>query len=488
MKQDTSFGTGVQWSEQEWVQLAQAWAQDEQRQPEASSADRWKRLVPLVFAPERQRPLPKAKLETRAKRLFELLPEMRQRVNERPPRGRKSSAGPEPQFDNAKAQVSLEASVPPEEVSPPPAVTDASTSAPPEVALSGVQGDTSLEAVEPSSKEGPNEAAEEGTGQEAASASAPEAASEAEPSKRRRVFWTYEERVSFVRTYALLEHEHPLMPASERVKKVQDHLIAMGEMQPHRRRTANPTVLLNSAELLPLLEQARAELKAEFSGQAPAPKLAAVATPLSMSLPVSAPPAAAPSSNPSPAEPPAPSQAAAASALDLLAQAAGAFLRDVLASPQAQSAVHGLIQNSLMPLVRQAVAQAIEEQLGGPSPTAAPASPANGSATAASTPPLGASVPSRPEPKTKVLVVGLLGSQQQDIRADFGSRLDLRFLTQDDSSTRMEQHARNCDLTIGMVGYMGHSAEKHLKKASSDYRRCNGTLGDLRRMLSSLAH
>ena len=48
-------------------------------------------------------------------------------------------------------------------------------------------------------------------------------------------------------------------------------------------------------------------------------------------------------------------------------------------------------------------------------------------------------------------------------------------------------HARSCDITIGMVGYMSHSAEKHLRKAAPNYRRCNGTVGELLRVLQGLA-
>ena len=36
--------------------------------------------------------------------------------------------------------------------------------------------------------------------------------------------------------------------------------------------------------------------------------------------------------------------------------------------------------------------------------------------------------------------------------AGFADKFELRFLTQDDSSSRREQHARSCDITIGMVG------------------------------------
>lgn len=88
--------------------------------------------------------------------------------------------------------------------------------------------------------------------------------------------------------------------------------------------------------------------------------------------------------------------------------------------------------------------------------------------------------------KLRILIVGLLPGQQREIEQAYGSRAEVRFLTQDDSHVRMQQNARSCDVTIGMVGFLGHAAEKHLKKQSRDFRRCNGTLGELKRMLDSL--
>ena len=94
----------------------------------------------------------------------------------------------------------------------------------------------------------------------------------------------------------------------------------------------------------------------------------------------------------------------------------------------------------------------------------------------------------RPVPmrRQSVLVVGLLGSQQHEISATYGETFDLRFLTQDDASTRMKENAAHVDVTYGMVGYMNHSVDKTLKKFAKDYRRVNGTVGDLKRSLMLL--
>jgi hypothetical protein len=90
--------------------------------------------------------------------------------------------------------------------------------------------------------------------------------------------------------------------------------------------------------------------------------------------------------------------------------------------------------------------------------------------------------PSRPT----VLVVGLLGSQAEAIKRDFSERLELRFLSQDDSQERMRQHCASAHVVYGMVGYMDHNTDAVLRKAAGDrYTRVNGTVGELTRLLTA---
>ncbi len=412
----TGFPNGIVWTEEEWRQLAQAWARHEKAHPDCSLPDRWKLLVPEVFAADRQRPLPKANLQTRAKRLFELLPDAR----------KEAAAAP------------LAPSLSPVENKP---------LAPSRPALQ----------IVPSAP--------------AASRAPSNASVDEESSKRRRIFWTYDERQAFVRAYALLEQQHPHMPASTRVVKAQDMAIASGGITEDRRRTANPTVLLNSPELKPMLELAREEVSSRTS---------VAVTELSTSQPHPAP------SKPSELGPPsrqgllpsASGEPVAPVSLEgsptaLLAQAFEALLKNALASPLVQQA----LSDQLAPLMRQAVL----DVLNGPPLDVQAAEAAPGASPDAPVQPVPESLP-----RKKLLIVGLLGSQQQEILSGFADKFDLRFLTQDDSSTRLEQHARSCDTTIGMVGFLSHAVEKHLKRASSDYRRCNGTLGELRRLLQGV--
>lgn len=503
---------GIAWTDEEWQRLAQAWARDEALHPQATEVERWKSLVPQLFAPDRQRPLPKARLQDRAKPLFERLPLARASL-----RSALTSA-----IGVGSPAAPVAGALTEDSPTPPPA--------PQETAGASPQPGTALSASEDAATP-PLSAAEEvgeGTSEQVfhseplAEAPAVDARllspalSSDEAAKRRRIFWTYDERLSFVRVYALLEHEHPRMPMSVRVDKAQKHLVATGELRAERRRTANPTVMLQSAELKPMLEQARIDLLKELQAQQTQAPVDALPPAGSAVMPAQgdskdstfeaaragaahegAPkivPGVAPGVGSSlPATPQGVPPVAQLSGMELLALAAGAFLSEALASPRVQQA----LATSLAPLMRQAVI----DVLNGPSlqeqaaPAASPTLAAEASLVGVPPPPVvapvvapgGPPLPVRP-PRKKLLVVGLLGSQQKEIMAGFADTFELRFLTQDDSSSRMEQHARSCDITIGMVGYMSHSAEKHLKKAAPNYRRCNGTVGELRRILQGLAH
>jgi len=87
----------------------------------------------------------------------------------------------------------------------------------------------------------------------------------------------------------------------------------------------------------------------------------------------------------------------------------------------------------------------------------------------------------------RVLVVGLLGSQAEAIRRDFGDKLDLRFLTQEDSSQRIKENAEGADKVYGMVGYMGHHVEKAIIRGGGrdKYLRINGTTSELKTALNA---
>ena len=88
----------------------------------------------------------------------------------------------------------------------------------------------------------------------------------------------------------------------------------------------------------------------------------------------------------------------------------------------------------------------------------------------------------------KVLIVGLLGSQQEEIKRDFGQKLDLRFLPSEIPTKQARENAKSVDVTFGMVSYMSHPLDGALNKAAVNYRRVNGTVSDLKRLMYHLTN
>ncbi|MFN3327192.1 MAG: hypothetical protein ACK5AZ_27205, partial [Bryobacteraceae bacterium] len=152
-------------------------------------------------------------------------------------------------------------------------------------------------------------------------------------------------------------------------------------------------------------------------------------------------------------------------------------LRQIV-EPLLRQVVRDIVQDVVTEIARTTFTQAIYDLLGGPSseastkPSQHPNSPPETSAATTA--------------KKRVLVVGLLGQQQRDIAARYGADFDFRFLDKDVATQRLEQHARNSDITIAMVSFISHQTEHHLRKAAKDYRRCNGTASDLGRILQGI--
>lgn len=88
--------------------------------------------------------------------------------------------------------------------------------------------------------------------------------------------------------------------------------------------------------------------------------------------------------------------------------------------------------------------------------------------------------------KRSVLIVGLLGQQQQEIRKSHGEVFDLRFLGTGDSAARIKQNAESVDTVFGMVGFINHSIYTHLRKKSKDFHHVNGTVSDVKRLLTGM--
>lgn len=91
-------------------------------------------------------------------------------------------------------------------------------------------------------------------------------------------------------------------------------------------------------------------------------------------------------------------------------------------------------------------------------------------------------------PKRKVLIVGLLGVQAETVKQSYSDKLELRFLSQEDTVKRMREQSRGVDVTIGMVGFMSHPQDKALNKESENYRRVSNGVSGLKSVLHSIAN
>ena len=470
--------TAINWTPSEWEQLAWAWARDELEHREDSSQVRWKRLVPRIFPTSRQRPAPKARIEERAGQLFALLPKIYRQLKAETSSG--TSQVLETQESSTKELPSAIA---------PPSIESAAVNEHPPRAFDSLLPQDSL-------------------GMPDTQASAPQASIVGEnTAKIRRIFWTYDERMAFAKAYVESEALTPRMPAVRRIAEVQDALVCAGALDPSRRRKPNVAAILNAVELKPLLEQERLELK-EATEDELLKKVTTIATePLAQqnaAIKATSADSVSATGNTGESQGDAPAVAVSQatdsishlSSMTLLQMTLGAFLGEMLSQPRVQEALKSVLHATLKEvLVQGLTVQQGASSLAGPEALSAKYSalqtPASGE-SAHLPPKVTVTFPSprsSPSPaKKRLLIVGLLGSQQTEVESSYGQHFDLRFLTQDDSATRMQQNAKGCDITIGMVGYLSHPTERHLKKASPDYRRCNGTVGDLKRMLHGLSH
>lgn len=90
--------------------------------------------------------------------------------------------------------------------------------------------------------------------------------------------------------------------------------------------------------------------------------------------------------------------------------------------------------------------------------------------------------------KRSILIVGLLGQQQQEVTKAFGEAFDIRFLGSDASHARIKQNASQVDTVYAMVGFINHSMYNHMKKNSKQFVHVNGTVSDVKRLLTGLTH
>lgn len=85
----------------------------------------------------------------------------------------------------------------------------------------------------------------------------------------------------------------------------------------------------------------------------------------------------------------------------------------------------------------------------------------------------------------RVLVVGLKPSQSQLIFNEYRNDFDLRFVDSGQSAGAVKGKADTCDYVFGMVGFMSHSQDGHLKDHAG-FKRVPGGMDALRDRLNEI--
>lgn len=97
-----------------------------------------------------------------------------------------------------------------------------------------------------------------------------------------------------------------------------------------------------------------------------------------------------------------------------------------------------------------------------------------------------ASVQAVTERRDSLLVVGLRNDMQQQIRKDFASEWDLRFVAKDESKDRLRTLADRSKHCIVMTDFIGHSHEDIVKARHPGYTRVSGGMTHLREAIAGL--
>lgn len=88
--------------------------------------------------------------------------------------------------------------------------------------------------------------------------------------------------------------------------------------------------------------------------------------------------------------------------------------------------------------------------------------------------------------KRKVLIVGLIGPQIDEMQKKFGEAADLKFWQTSESAAQLRKMAKSCEVAIGVVDFMPHSADTALKDCSPSYIRHAGGIKRLKDTLSAV--
>ena len=92
--------------------------------------------------------------------------------------------------------------------------------------------------------------------------------------------------------------------------------------------------------------------------------------------------------------------------------------------------------------------------------------------------------------KPRVVVVGLLNQQAEDVEDDFKDRIDFTFVKSQqagsgrDGGHGMLNRSKKADVVIAMTKFIGHDVEKAAKSLDAPYVRVNGSVSGLKKWLT----
>jgi len=95
-----------------------------------------------------------------------------------------------------------------------------------------------------------------------------------------------------------------------------------------------------------------------------------------------------------------------------------------------------------------------------------------------------------PHPKVRppsVLVAGLKDATASQIKAEFGSQLDLRFITPDKSKDQLRQMTEQAETTIAVTDFLSHAHTDIIKARARHHIESSGGMTSLRQHLANLA-
>ena len=90
--------------------------------------------------------------------------------------------------------------------------------------------------------------------------------------------------------------------------------------------------------------------------------------------------------------------------------------------------------------------------------------------------------------KKRVLIVGLLNGQVQEIQKEFSGKLDVRYWTKDEKINTLRSKAGQADYTILVTDFISHSHQDAVKNLGIKFRFHSGGMTRLREMLFKLCN